>query len=60
MRYEPRLSAVRVIHTPRTDAPLAAVFEIEAAVDTAYGRQTLRFETMLDAAGAVRLAGGAS
>jgi type VI secretion system protein len=58
MRYEPRLSAVRVTHTPRPEMPLAAIFEIEAAVDTAYGRQTLRFETMLDAAGALRLAEG--
>ena len=58
MRYEPRLSALRVKHAPRTDAPLSAVFEIEAAVDTAYGRHTLRFETMLDVTGTVRLAGG--
>lgn len=58
MRYEPRLSSVRVKHTPRPEMPLSAVFEIEAAVNTEYGRQTLRFETMLDATGAVRLAGG--
>lgn len=58
MHYEPRLSSVRVKHTPRPETPLSAVFEIEAAVNTEYGRQTLRFETMLDATGAVRLAGG--
>ena len=60
MRYEPRLHAVRVEHTPRPETPLAAVFEIEASVMTEYGTQTLRFETRLDATGAVRLAGGAA
>ena len=60
MRYEPRLSAVRVTYAPKADAPLSAVFAIEAAVNTEYGRQTLHFETMLDATGAVRLAGGAA
>lgn len=58
MRYEPRLSSVKVEYTPRPEMPLSAVFTIEAAVNTEYGRQTLRFETMLDATGAVRLAGG--
>jgi type VI secretion system protein len=59
MRYEPRLSAVRVTYVPRPDTPLSAVFELEAAVNTEYGRQTLRFETLLDATGVVRLAEGA-
>jgi len=59
MRYEPRLCSVRVEYAPRQDAPLSAVFEIEATVNTEYGRQTLRFETILDATGAVRLAEGA-
>ncbi len=59
MRYEPRLSDVRVTYTPRPDMPLSAVFEIEAFVNTDEGRQTLHFETMLDATGTVRLAGGA-
>ena len=58
MRYEPRLSSVRVEYTPRPETPLSAVFEIEASVNTEYGRQTVRFETMLDATGAVRLGGG--
>jgi type VI secretion system protein len=60
MRYEPRLASVRVDYTPRPDMPLSAVFEIEATVGTEYGRQTLRFETMLDATGTVRLAGGSA
>ncbi|MDR3176379.1 MAG: type VI secretion system baseplate subunit TssE [Desulfovibrio sp.] len=60
MRYEPRLVAVRVEYSPRPDTPLSAAFEIEAAVNTEYGRQTLRFETTLDVTGAVRLSGGAS
>jgi type VI secretion system protein len=59
MRYEPRLSAVRVTYSPRPDTPLSAVFAIEAAVATEYGRQTLHFETILDANGTVRLAEGA-
>jgi type VI secretion system protein len=60
MRYEPRLASVRVDYTPRPEMPLSAVFEIEATVGTEYGRQTLRFETMLDATGTVRLAGGSA
>jgi type VI secretion system protein len=60
MRYEPRLSAVRVAYSPRPDMPLSAVFSIEAAVNTEYGRQTLHFETILDATGTVRLAEGAA
>ena len=59
MRYEPRLASVRVAYSPRTDAPLSAVFEIEAAVTTEYGRQTLYFETRLDATGMMRLTEGA-
>jgi len=58
MRYEPRLSAVRVHYSPRPDMPLSAVFEIEAAVNTEYGRQTLHFETILEATGTVRLSEG--
>jgi len=58
MCYEPRLSAVRVAYSPRPDTPLSAVFEIETAINTQYGRQTLRFETILDASGTVRLAEG--
>ena len=58
MCYEPRLSAVRVTYSPRPEAPLSAVFEIEAAVNTEYGPQTLYFETILDAAGTMRLAEG--
>lgn len=59
MLYEPRLSSVRVKYAPRPDMPLSAVFEIEALANTEYGPQTLHFETMLDATGTVRLAGGA-
>lgn len=58
MAYEPRLSSVRVDYTPRPDMPLCAVFAIEAAINTDYGQQTLHFETMVDATGAVRLADG--
>ncbi len=58
MRYEPRLAAVTVQYSPRPEAPLAAVFTIEAAVNTEYGVQTLHFETLLDAAGTVRLTEG--
>lgn len=57
MTYEPRLSYVKVLYTPRPDVPLSAVFEIEAAIRTEYGHQTLHFETLIDATGAVRLAG---
>jgi len=60
MRYEPRLSAVRVHYAPRPDTPLSAVFEIEAAVNTEYGQQMLHFETILEASGTVRLAEGAA
>jgi predicted component of type VI protein secretion system len=58
MRYEPRLCAVRVEYAPRPNAPLSAVFELEASVNTEYGLQTMHFETMLDATGTVRLAEG--
>jgi type VI secretion system protein len=58
LRYEPRLSKVRVNYTPRKDVPLAAFFDIEATIATEYGEQVLRFETMLDATGAARLTRG--
>jgi type VI secretion system protein len=55
LRYEPRLSAVRVEYAPRPDLPLAAVFRLEATVQTERGPSPLRFETILDATGVVRL-----
>jgi type VI secretion system protein len=58
LRYEPRLSKVRVSYAPRKDVPLAAFFDIEATIVTNYGEQVLRFETMLDATGAARLTRG--
>ena len=58
MRYEQRLSAVRVEYAPRPDMPLSALFEIEAIVNTDLGQQTLHFETVLEASGIVRLSEG--
>jgi type VI secretion system protein len=55
MRYEPRLSDVRVQYSPRADLPLAAVFSLEATIRTENGVSPLRFETILDATGVVRL-----
>jgi type VI secretion system protein len=64
-RFEPRLSDVRV--TPlqqsgsKKEALLAAVFEIRATVRQGiqkHGGVPLRFETKLDASGAVRLIAG--
>ncbi|MDR2800039.1 MAG: type VI secretion system baseplate subunit TssE [Desulfovibrio sp.] len=55
MRYEPRLADVRVKYTPRPDLPLAAVFRLEGNVMTENGPSPLRFETILDATGVVRL-----
>ena len=55
MRYEQRLSSVRVHYAPRPDMPLSALFEIEAVVTMEYGQQTLHFETVLEASGIVRL-----
>jgi type VI secretion system protein len=58
MQYEPRLSAVHVEYTPRPDAPLAAVFSLEASIRTESGSiMPLRFETILDADGTIRLQG---
>ena len=53
--YEPRLKNVRVVHTPRPDMPLAAVFRLEAEVPTEEGSFHMAFETILEAAGKVRL-----
>jgi type VI secretion system protein len=55
LRYEPRLSDVRLQYAPRPDLPLAAVFRLEATVQTEHGPSPLRFETILDATGVVRL-----
>jgi type VI secretion system protein len=55
MRYEPRLSQVRLQYTPRPDLPLAAVFRLEATVMIGNSPSPLRFETILDATGVVRL-----
>jgi type VI secretion system protein len=38
LRYEPRLSDVRVQYAPRPDLPLAAVFILEAMVQTEQGQ----------------------
>jgi type VI secretion system protein len=58
MRYEPRLSDVHVHYSPRPDLPLAAVFSLEATIRTENGTSPLRFETILDATGVVRLREG--
>jgi type VI secretion system protein len=55
MRYEPRLSAVHMKCTPKPDMPLAAVFHLDAAIQTENGTMPLHFDTILDATGAVRL-----
>jgi type VI secretion system protein len=56
-RYEPRLHDVKARYTPKPDMPLAAVFSLEASVRTEHGIVPLRFQTILDAAGTVRLKG---
>jgi type VI secretion system protein len=55
MRYEPRLSNVRVRYSPRPDLPLAAVFQLEGTIRTENGVSPLRFETILNATGVVSL-----
>jgi type VI secretion system protein len=55
--YEPRLHDVKVGYTPRPDMPLAAVFSLEASIRTENGIVPLRFQTILDAAGTVRIKG---
>ncbi|MDR2669768.1 MAG: type VI secretion system baseplate subunit TssE [Desulfovibrio sp.] len=56
-RYEPRLHDVRAEYTPKADMPLAAVFSLQASIKTINGTVPLRFQTILDAAGTVRLKG---
>ncbi|MDR2604532.1 MAG: type VI secretion system baseplate subunit TssE [Desulfovibrio sp.] len=55
--YEPRLHDVRAEYTPKPDMPLAAVFSLQASVKTVNGIVPLRFQTILDAAGTVRIKG---
>jgi type VI secretion system protein len=55
MRFEPRLTDVRIEYKPRADMPLAAIFSLSATVQTKDGPSPLRLETILDAAGTVRL-----
>ncbi|MDR0826975.1 MAG: type VI secretion system baseplate subunit TssE [Desulfovibrio sp.] len=55
VRYEPRLSAVHIDYTPKPDMPLAAVFGLNATIQTKNGAVPLHFDTILDATGAVRL-----
>ena len=55
MRYEPRLSSVHMEYTPKSDLPLAAVFSLDATIQTKNGATPLHFDTILDATGTVRL-----
>ncbi|MDR1777093.1 MAG: type VI secretion system baseplate subunit TssE [Desulfovibrio sp.] len=54
-RFEPRITNVRVEYAPKPDMPMVAVFRLDAVVQTENGPAPLRLETILDAAGAVRL-----
>ena len=55
LAYEPRLTNVRILHTPKADVPMAAVFRLEAEIQTDEGLRYLAFETILDAVGKVHL-----
>jgi type VI secretion system protein len=54
-RFEPRLHDVKAQYTPMPDMPLAAVFSLDASIRTESGVMPLRFQTILDAAGTVRI-----
>ena len=56
-KYEPRLIRVRVNHVADKDQPLSLRFEITAQLLLGEGTADVWFETMLDAAGRVRLRG---
>lgn len=56
-KYEPRLTRVRVNHIMDKDQPLSLRFEITAQLLVGDGTADIWFETMLDAAGRVRLRG---
>ncbi|MDR0827346.1 MAG: type VI secretion system baseplate subunit TssE [Desulfovibrio sp.] len=55
MRYEPRLSSVHMEYTPKPELPIAAVFCLDAAIETENGTTPLHFDTILDATGIVSL-----
>jgi type VI secretion system lysozyme-like protein len=53
--HEPRLSNVRVRHTPGNDRGMALRFEISGIVQDEEGRTSVRFETYADEEGRMRV-----
>lgn len=56
-RHEPRLTRVRVRHTPTADDPMALRFEISGTIQDEDGKVQVRFETFADDSGRLRLKG---
>ncbi len=54
-RNEPRLSNVRVRHAPGNDRTMALRFEISALIVDESGRHAVRFETLVDDEGRIRV-----
>jgi len=54
-RHEPRLSGVRVRHAPGRDNETELRFEISALVQDEEGRESVRFETVVDDQGRIRV-----
>ncbi len=54
-RNEPRLSNIRVRHAPGNDRTMALRFEISALVVDDEGRHSVRFETLVDDDGRIRV-----
>jgi type VI secretion system lysozyme-like protein len=56
--YEPRLAGVRVLHVPADEGdPLKIRFQITGRLATADERVTVRFDTLVDAAGSWKVSG---
>ncbi len=47
--YEPRLQSVQIIHIPSENGELTLRFEIRARISSGVSKQTIKFETTLDA-----------
>lgn len=54
-KHEPRLSAVRVRHSPTTERGFDLRFEISGLIQAEDGRRTIRFETYADDEGRLRV-----
>ncbi len=63
LRYEPRLTSVKIRHITQDNAKahatsyatLTPLFEISATAKTPYGEERLRFETSVDTTGIIRI-----